>query len=77
MAASSKTCVSAGRLVTCGQSGENQRSGFCSGCLNQNNFFGGIQFSLEFDLGLGLNIVRFSGMAIVLGTLSRYYCRAR
>ena len=54
MAASSKTCVSACWRDTYGQSGENQRSGFCSGCLNQNNSFAGLELSLEFDLELGL-----------------------
>ena len=55
MAASSKTCVSAGRRDTCGLSGENQRSGFCSGCLNRNNKFAELEFSLEeYDIGLGL-----------------------
>ncbi len=52
MAASSKTCVSA-TPAGCGLSGENQRSVFCSGCLNRNNSFAGLEFSLEFDLGLG------------------------
>ena len=54
MAASSETCVSAGRQDTCGQSGENQRSSFSSGCLNRNNLFAGLELSLEFVLGLGL-----------------------
>ena len=27
---------------------------FCSGCLNRNNSFAGLEFSLEFYLGLGL-----------------------